>query len=102
MFLTVFLLGFMLPHFTDHSSHPLKNKQQHHEIIFDWDNGTQSGDNTDKKISIVPGMTSFGDVESAAVILLLLAQTAVHIHQLRRRLFFATIFSQSNYLSPSY
>jgi hypothetical protein len=102
MFLTVFLLGLILPHFADHSSYPLKNKQHHQVIIFDWDSGTQFGDKTDKKISIVPGMSSFVDVETAVIILLLLTQCAVHLHQLRQRLFIGTIFSQSNYLSHFY
>lgn len=99
MFLTVFLLGLMLPHFADISSQPLTNKQ-HHVITFDGDSSTHLGDQTGKKIATALGATFFGDIETAVMILLLLAQCAIYLsHLRRRRLFIGPLFNQSNYVS---
>ncbi|WP_428909610.1 hypothetical protein [Niallia sp. Krafla_26] len=101
MILLVVSLFSLTPFFADNSSHP-QTDTQHPIITFDWDSGTQTGDNTDKKESIVPGTSAFGDMETAMIILLLLVQCAAYLPQLRRRLFIETTFNQSNYVSHFY
>ncbi len=99
MFSAMFLFCLLLPHFADNGVHPQMNEL--YQVIIDGDNGIQTGDKAFKKASTVPGMSSDWDIETAVIILLLLAQCAAYIPKLWRRLFIGPIFSQSNYVSRS-
>jgi hypothetical protein len=93
--LTFFLLSLTLNNLSDTSSHPQVYKQ--HIIILEGDSGSVTMEKADKKLPMVPGLST-DQTETLILIPLFLFNFSVFILKLRRHLFIGPIFYQSNYL----